>query len=332
MTIEIVVGLPHLSKGPLLDQARAMQVPVLVSANAFSRWKRRHGCREWCGWRTRTLANTHGLASVDLDSAGFVLAVKERGIPWTVDDYIRLAGSFKFRRFASLDLCCEAEIAHNRAEVLDRVARTIQLNRACHAQAVDAGLASTFMPVLQGRVPDDYLRSWEGIAHLVRPGQVIGVGSLCRRHVTGVDGLIAVIDRLDRLLPADVRLHGFGVKGTALSLLAGFGGRVASIDSQAYGIAARREAYDTCRSKTGSMVARHMRQWTTRQHARATRRLPVQGLLDLPASEPQSNDPWQRALCDARSDIRALIVDGEIAYDQITDGWIEQWAAESIAA
>ena len=243
MAIEIVVGLPHLSRGPLLDRARAMQVPVLVSANAFSRWKRRDGCRIWSGWRTGTLANAHDLVSLDLDSAGFVLAVKERGIPWSIDDYIGLAASFPFRRFASLDLCCEAEIARDRDEVLDRIARTIRLNRACHARATEAGIACAFKPVLQGRRPDDYLRSWDGIAHLVRPGQVVGVGSLCRRHVGGPEGLIAVIDRLDRKLPRDVRLHGFGVEGTALSFLASFGDRVASIDSQAYGIAARREAH-----------------------------------------------------------------------------------------
>lgn len=153
---------------------------------------------------------------------------------------------------------CSAGIAHDRAEVLDRIARTIQLNRACHVRAADAGIAHAFMPVIQGRRPEDYLRCWDGIAHLAGPGQVVGVGSLCRRQVGGAEGLVAVIDRLDRTLPTGVRLHGFGVKGTALSLLASFGARVASIDSQAYGIAARREAHAARRSKTGRLVAAHM--------------------------------------------------------------------------
>lgn len=332
MAIEIVVGLPSLSNGPLLDRARDMQVPVLVSANAFSRWRTRDGCRAWSGWRTGTLANAKGLASVDLDSAGFVLAVKERGIPWTVEDYIRLAGAFPFRRFASLDLCVEPEIAHDRDEVLDRIARTIQLNRACHVRAVDAGIAHAFMPVLQGRRPEDYLRSWDGIAHFVGPGRVVGVGSLCRRHVGGPEGLVAVIDRLDRTLPPDVRLHGFGVKGTVLSLLASFGDRVASIDSQAYGIAARREAYAAGRPKTGRLVAAHMQRWTVRQHMRAARATPIQSLLDLRLPDCPSADRWERALSQARRDIRALISDGEIAHDQITDHWVAQWAAEALAA
>lgn len=331
MAIEIVVGLPSLSSGPLLDRAKAMQVPVLVSANAFSRWKRREGVREWSGWRTGTLANAHGLASIDLDSAGFVLAVKERGIPWSVDDYIALAASFPFRRFASLDLCVEPEIADDCDEVLDRIARTVRLNRACHVRAVDAGIAGAFMPVLQGRRPEDYLRCWDGIAHLVRPGQVVGVGSLCRRHVGGPEGLVAVIDRLDRSLPRDVRLHGFGVKGTALSLLASFGDRVASIDSQAYGIAARREAHVAGRSKTGRMVAAHMQRWTERQWARRAHRLPTQTMLDLNVVEPSLADPWEQALAHARAEIRAIVEDGEIAHDQITTGWIAEWAADTMA-
>lgn len=332
MAIEIVVGLPSLSNGPLLHRVSAMQVPVLVSANAFSRWRTRGGCREWHGWRTGTLANAEGLASVDLDSAGFVLAVRERGIPWTIDDYIDLAGRFPFRRFASLDLCCEAEIAHDRDAVLDRIARTVQLNRACHARAVDAGIDRAFMPVLQGRRPEDYLRSWDGIAHLVRSGQMVGVGSLCRRHVGGSDGLVAVIDRLDRMLPQDVRLHGFGVKGTALSLLAGFGDRVASIDSQAYGIAARREAYAAGRPKTQQLVARHMVRWTARQFDRRERSAPLQTMLDLDVSDPMPTDPWERALARARAEIRSLIADGEIDHAQITAGWVAEWAADMIAA
>lgn len=254
----------------------------------------------------------HGLASVDLDSAGFVLAVKERGIPWSVDDYIALAASFPFRRFSSLDLCVEPEIAHDRPEVLDRIARTIQLNRACHARAVDTGIAHAFMPVIQGRRPEDYLRSWEGIAHLVRPGQVIGVGSLCRRSVGGAEGLVAVVDRLDRTLPDGVRLHGFGVKGTALSLLASFGTRVASIDSQAYGIAARREAHAARRSKTERSVAAHMQRWTARQYERRETAMPAQTSLFLDVAEAVPSDPWERALATAQDEIRTLIADGEI--------------------
>ena len=116
MPIEMIIGLPTLSEGPLLARARAMQVPVLISANCLSRWVKMNGWREWRGWRLGPLANAGGLASVDLDSAGYVLAVKERGIPWSIESYISLAAAFPFRRFASLDFCVEEAVGRDRDE------------------------------------------------------------------------------------------------------------------------------------------------------------------------------------------------------------------------
>ncbi len=72
MAIEIMIGLPHLREGPILNRARAMQVPTLISANALSRWNRGKGWREWQGWRLDLLKNADGLSSLSLDSAGFV--------------------------------------------------------------------------------------------------------------------------------------------------------------------------------------------------------------------------------------------------------------------
>src|SRR3546814_15856517 len=65
--IEIMLGLPHLREGPLLARARALRQPVLVSANAFSRWSRRSGVREWAGWSTGQLRNAWGLHGLSLD-------------------------------------------------------------------------------------------------------------------------------------------------------------------------------------------------------------------------------------------------------------------------
>ena len=33
MTIEVIVGLPHLNEGPILQRARIIQQPMLISAN-----------------------------------------------------------------------------------------------------------------------------------------------------------------------------------------------------------------------------------------------------------------------------------------------------------
>jgi len=191
-----------------------------------------------------------------------------RGLPWTADDYIELAASYPFRRFASLDLCTEAEIARDRDEVLDRISRTVALNHACHARAADRGIDARFMPVIQGRHPDDYLRCLEGIAGILRPGLVVRVGSMCRRALSGSDGLLAVLSRLDRVADPALRFHLFGVKGTALRHLRPLAHRVTSLDSYAYSLAARIEAWREGFSKTDEFVAGHMERWQRRQQAR----------------------------------------------------------------
>ncbi|MDF0491143.1 hypothetical protein PX699_22490 [Sphingobium sp. H39-3-25] len=328
MPIEIVIGLPHLNEGPILARARRLQLPTLISANALSSWSSRRGWREWTGWRLAQLANAEGLASLDLDSAGFVAMARYRGFPWSIDDYFRLAQAFPFRRIASLDYCTEHEIASDREEVLDRISRTIRANRDCRDRAADLGLLSRFMPVLQGRRPDDYERCVDALWLSIRPGAILGVGSMCRREIGGPEGLVAVVEHLDRILPAAVRLHAFGVKGSALQYLSAFEGRIASIDSQAYGIAARRDAYRRCVSKSDTLVAEHMEVWTRQQLMRLSepvRHLPAENASPIPV---RSYDSWEAAIAQARSQIRGLIESGDLDHDAMTTGWIEQWAAD----
>jgi hypothetical protein len=242
-----------------------------------------------------------------------------------------LAASYPFRRFASLDYCCEEAVAADREEVLDRVARTIRTNRDCRMRAADLGILDRLMPVIQGRFPTDYERCIEGLSHAMPPGTVIGIGSVCRRPTFGPEGLIAIFEHLDRVLPTGVLIHGFGVKGDALPYLRSFGDRLTSVDSQAYGTMARFDAIHRGVSKTDRLVADHMQRWTARQMMRLSE--PVRALqteLPVPGSDP--DDPWERAIAQAREEVRLLIEDGELDHDEVTTGWIEQWAADLLHA
>ncbi|WP_430985808.1 hypothetical protein, partial [Escherichia coli] len=84
-----------------------------------------------------------GLASLCLDSGGFVAAARYGGFPWSLADYVSLAAAYPFRWWASADYCVEAEIAADREEVIDRLARTIRANRDCRRLAEDQGNADT---------------------------------------------------------------------------------------------------------------------------------------------------------------------------------------------
>ena len=328
MTIEIVVGLPHLSNGPILARAKMMQQPMLISANCLSKWRDRGGWRSWEGWRHGQLANAAGLRSIDLDSAGYVLASRYGGFPWSIADYMALAANYPFRRIAAADYCCEHQIAGDRDQVLDRISRTVATNRECRERAADLGIIERLMPVLQGRRPEDYSRCAEALHLSMRPGTVVGIGSMCRRDIHGPEGLIAVVRHLDSVLPTGIRLHLFGVKGSALPWLLPFAHRVASIDSQAWGTAARREAHRTARSKTDVFAADHMERWTATQLARLQEQ-PCHAPAPLPIAEPEPNtDPWERAIARARAEARDLIESGDLSHDEITAGWIETWAAD----
>lgn len=329
-TISVMLGLPHLSDGALLRRARELRQPILISANALSRWSRRGGFREWAGWNTRPLEYARDLHSLSLDSAGFSAMMTYGGYPWTTDDYVRLAAAYPFRWWASLDYCVESQVARDREEVLDRLSRTIRANIDCRMRAEDAGIDRSFMPVIQGRHPADYERCADALSFTIERARLIGVGSMCRRPIHGPDGLMAVVDHLDRVLTKGKRLHLFGVKADAMPYLSAFSHRIASIDSQAYGVSARTAARRHGMSKSDELVADHMARWVRVQHMRLhqpSRRVPVQP--ECP-HDRQSADPWERAIARARAEIRELIETGDLDHDACTAAWIEQWAADNL--
>lgn len=328
MSMEIIVGLPHLNRGPILERVQELRAPALISANCLSIWSRRNGWPNWGGWRLDKLKNARGLHSLCLDSAGFVATANYGGFPWSIGQYVALAAAFPFRWWASIDYCTEAEIAGDRDEVLDRISRTIRANLDSWRMGCDAGIGGTFLPVIQGRAPADYERCADGISACIQSGRLIGVGSMCRREIHGPEGLIAVVDHLDRLLPPGIRLHLFGVKGSAIPFLLPFRHRIASLDSQAYGVTARRDAYRRGAVKTDGLVADHLEQWLRVQYRRRReppRNLPMQA---APAPPCGPSNRWEAAIALARQEIRELIETGNLEHDEVTLPWVEQWAAD----
>ena len=94
------------------------------------------------------------------------------------------------------------------------------------------------MPVLQGYHEDDYMRHIDMYGDLLKPGMWVGVGSVCKRN-TNPAGIIEVLYAIKKARP-DLRLHGFGLKVTAL-MNGTIRGLLHSADSMAWSYAARRE-------------------------------------------------------------------------------------------
>lgn len=102
--------------------------------------------------------------------------------------------------------------------------------------ACDTGVY--IMPVLQGYAPQDYVSHIRQYGSRLAPGAWVGVGSICKRNrdpraIEGV--LLAIHDERP-----DLRLHGFGIKATALQ-----SGIVDELlftcDSMAWSFAARKQ-------------------------------------------------------------------------------------------
>lgn len=267
--MKIRLGLPLLG-GQLVEGAKVLKTPVLVSANA---------ARKGGKWRL-DYTQLEGL-DVALDSAGFVAWAHYGGFPWSLGEYLDLVSRHPWAWWAQMDACCEAEIATDRAAVEFRMMETARLWTLCSDAARAAGISQP-MPVLQGRTPADYLRSLAMLERRVdRLPPFVGVGSMCRREVGGYEGLISVVDTLDRALPAHAQLHLFGVKGSALSSLSSFGGRVESIDSMAWDVAARRRAHRESASCSMDLRVEEMGRWLEAQGAALKRPRAVQIGLGL---------------------------------------------------
>jgi hypothetical protein len=88
---------------------------------------------------------------------------------------------------------------------------TIQRYDALIAEATGVYI----MPVLQGYEPSDYVEHIRQYGERLSPGAWVGVGSVCKRN-GDPRAIEAVLLAIHRERP-DLRLHGFGLKSTALS-------------------------------------------------------------------------------------------------------------------
>jgi hypothetical protein len=270
---------------------------VLVSANAMARYRSTTnpgpravlggtGYREFAGFRL-SAPDLDGM-DVALDSAGFVAWARYGAFPWTVADYVGLAASRQWAWWAQMDACCEHEIAGNRGMVRLRQAETIRLLSECQREAKARGIQAP-VPVLQGRTPADYV--WHASQIDLTGCALVGVGSMCRRNTYGPEGLIAVVEALDEVLPPECKLHLFGVKSEGLAVLSAHP-RVASIDSLAWDLAAR---FETPTGRTMQVRTDAMRRWYASQQKAVGRNAGMQrGLLgvDAPVGIDQAYEDW----------------------------------------
>lgn len=175
-----------------------------------------------------------------MDSGAFTTISKHGGYPEPVSEYAaqikRWSGNGKMLAAVAQDYMCEAHM-------LERTGLTVAEHQRLTIERYDDLLCcdvggATIMPVLQGYQPQEYVEHIRQYGARLTPGMWVGVGSVCKRNgnVSAIEEVLTVIHR-ER---PDLRLHGFGLKSTALR-----SGLVVdllhSADSMAWSFAARKQ-------------------------------------------------------------------------------------------
>jgi hypothetical protein len=178
-----------------------------------------------------------------IDSGAFSEVARHGRYRSPVADYAaevrRWAGVGQLDACVAQDWMCEPFIC---AKTGKTVAEHQRLTIERYDELVaELGGAVYAMPMLQGYAPGDYVRHLGAYGRRLRPGMWAGVGNLCKRNGRPKQ-ILAVLEAIRGLRP-DLRLHGFGVKLTALAH-PGVRAGLASADSMAWSFHARKNGRD----------------------------------------------------------------------------------------
>jgi hypothetical protein len=175
-----------------------------------------------------------------MDSGAFTEVSTHGGYRHSVADYAaeirRWAGNGRLLAAVSQDWMCEPWIVERTGlSVLRHQELTIERYDALLAEDV-AGVY--ILPVVQGYEPEDYVRHLRMYGDRLAVGAWVGVGSVCKRNSQPwtIEWVLRAIAR-ER---PDLRLHGFGLKATALKSMAVFD-LLATADSMAWSFHARKQ-------------------------------------------------------------------------------------------
>lgn len=175
-----------------------------------------------------------------MDSGAFTEVSTHGGYRHDVAEYAaqirRWASNGRLLAAVAQDWMCEPWI-------VARTGLSVQCHQELTVERYDALVALDtagvyIMPVLQGYEPSDYVRHLAMYGDRIAVGAWVGVGSICKRN-GDPRAVAAVLHAIQNARP-DLRLHGFGLKATALAdpLIRHL---LTTADSMAWSFAARRE-------------------------------------------------------------------------------------------
>ncbi len=151
-----------------------------------------------------------------LDSGAFTRIASGRGhlpVAEYAEHICRWSKCGNLMAAVSQDYMCEPFI-------LSLTGMSVEENQRLTIERYDALLAHSLpvylMPVLQGYEPHEYVRHLAQYGDRLQPGMWVGIGSVCKRN-SRPQQIEALLLALHQERP-NLRLHGFGIKKTALKM------------------------------------------------------------------------------------------------------------------
>ena len=176
-----------------------------------------------------------------MDSGAFTTIATHGGYPLPVSAYAQDIRAILKRQTHGRMLAAVAQDYMCEAWMIEKTGLTIAEHQRLTVERYDALIAEDvgvyIMPVLQGYAVEDYVAHVRQYGARLAQGAWVGVGSICKRN--GNPRAIEAVLLATHNERPDLRLHGFGLKTTALS-----SGLVQELlytaDSMAWSFAARR--------------------------------------------------------------------------------------------
>jgi len=177
-----------------------------------------------------------------MDSGAFTEIKNYGGFRSSVSEYA--AEINRFKQFGELEMAVAQDYMCE-PDMLAKTGLTVREHQRLTIKRYDALIKLTdvpIMPVLQGYQPEEYAEHLDMYGERLGIGMRVGVGSVCKRN-GDPSQIIAILEAIKNKRH-DLKLHGFGLKITALSD-AYIVSMLYSADSMAWSMAARRQGRDS---------------------------------------------------------------------------------------
>src|SRR4030042_5170697 len=177
-----------------------------------------------------------------MDSGAFTEISNHGGFRYPVSEYADMINHFK--QFGNLEMAVTQDYMCE-PDMLERTGLTVKEHQRLTIARYNELLKLTdvpIMPVLQGYEPEEYVEHVLMYGDRLKTNMRVGVGSVCKRNGKP-EKIIAVLEAIKEVR-SDLRLHGFGLKITALSN-AYIVSMLYSSDSMAWSMAARKQGGDS---------------------------------------------------------------------------------------